>query len=101
MCFGWYFKKGIDLCIFSFVLFVFFLKRKRTPQKVEKFEQPQRTPLKRQRNPVKLFQSPAEQEKNVIKSVKSGAKEEVQILYKKGSFLALRGDDGQSLDSLW
>ncbi|XP_076464084.1 poly [ADP-ribose] polymerase tankyrase-like isoform X2 [Babylonia areolata] len=70
-------------------------KRKRSPQKVEKVEQPQRTPLKRQRNPVKLFQSPAEQEKPVMKPSKAGpSKEEVQLLYKKGSFLALRGDDG-------
>ncbi|KAL8622950.1 hypothetical protein ACOMHN_027071 [Nucella lapillus] len=70
-------------------------KRKRSPQKIEKAEQPQRTPLKRQRNPVKLFQSPAEQEKAVIKPPKAGpSKEEPQVLYLKGSFLALRGDDG-------
>ncbi|XP_070180050.1 poly [ADP-ribose] polymerase tankyrase-like isoform X2 [Littorina saxatilis] len=71
-------------------------KRKRTPQKVEKVEatSQQRTPLKRQRNPVKLFQSPAELEKAALKTPKPGpSKEETQVLYKKGTFLALRGDD--------
>ena len=71
-------------------------QRKRSPQKVEKTEQPQRTPLKRQRNPVKLFQSPAEQEKAALKASKpTPAKEEAPLLYKKGTFLALRGDDGE------
>jgi hypothetical protein len=62
----------------------------------------QNTPGKRTRNPVKLFQSPAEIDKTLTKLARtpptpSTAKEETKLLYKKNSFLALRGDDGKDL----
>jgi hypothetical protein len=51
-----------------------------------------RTPLKRQRVPVERFQSPA------VKEAEGGKvktpKEEIVMLYSKGSFVAVRGDEG-------
>ncbi|KAK3611456.1 hypothetical protein CHS0354_032737 [Potamilus streckersoni] len=49
-----------------------------------------RTPLKRQRVPVEKFQSPAEE----IPPKAKETKEEPTLLYKKGLFLAVRGDEG-------
>lgn len=56
-----------------------------------------RTPLKRQRVPVNRFQSPATEElsSTAAKTPKSSSKEEAVVLqYKKGVFLAVRGDEG-------
>ncbi|XP_033735456.1 poly [ADP-ribose] polymerase tankyrase-like [Pecten maximus] len=55
-----------------------------------------RTPLKRQRVPVNRFQSPATEEVPASASkTPKGSKEEAVILqYKKGVFLAVRGDEG-------
>ncbi|XP_060068797.1 poly [ADP-ribose] polymerase tankyrase-like [Ylistrum balloti] len=55
-----------------------------------------RTPLKRQRVPVNRFQSPATEELPASSSkTPKGSKEEAVVLqYKKGVFLAVRGDEG-------
>uniref|UniRef100_K1QFP1 Uncharacterized protein n=1 Tax=Magallana gigas TaxID=29159 RepID=K1QFP1_MAGGI len=49
-----------------------------------------RTPLKRQRVPVQRFQSPTEDLIPIIKA--KTPKNEVELVYKKGVFLAVRGD---------
>nr|XP_034325804.1 poly [ADP-ribose] polymerase tankyrase-like isoform X4 [Crassostrea gigas] len=51
-----------------------------------------RTPLKRQRVPVQRFQSPTEDLIPIIKA--KTPKNEVELVYKKGVFLAVRGDAG-------
>ncbi|XP_056021779.1 uncharacterized protein LOC130054850 [Ostrea edulis] len=51
-----------------------------------------RTPLKRQRVPVQRFQSPTEDVLPVVKA--KTPKDEVELVYKKGVFLAVRGDAG-------
>ncbi|XP_061174017.1 poly [ADP-ribose] polymerase tankyrase-like isoform X2 [Saccostrea echinata] len=51
-----------------------------------------RTPLKRQRVPVQRFQSPTEELLPVVKA--KTPKNEVELVYKKGVFLAVRGDSG-------
>ncbi|KAL5008431.1 hypothetical protein ScPMuIL_014012 [Solemya velum] len=61
------------------------VKRKKIVYKIEP-----RTPLKRQRIPVQRFQSPAELEGATKAKL---PKEEMTVLYKKGVFLAVRGDD--------
>lgn len=63
-----------------------------------------RTPLKRQRVPVNRFQSPAVEElilpsTSGIKSDKS-VKDEPTKLYRKGLFLAVRGDAGKNINDL-
>lgn len=60
-------------------------QRKKIVYKIEP-----RTPLKRQRIPVQRFQSPAELEGATKSKL---PKEEMTVLYKKGVFLAVRGDD--------
>ncbi|XP_078315747.1 poly [ADP-ribose] polymerase tankyrase-like isoform X2 [Crassostrea virginica] len=51
-----------------------------------------RTPLKRQRVPVQRFQSPTEDLLPLVKA--KTPKNEVELVYKKGVFLAVRGDAG-------
>ncbi|OWF45703.1 Poly(ADP-ribose) polymerase pme-5 [Mizuhopecten yessoensis] len=55
-----------------------------------------RTPLKRQRVPVNRFQSPATEElpASAPKTPKGNKEEAVVLQYKKGVFLAVRGDEG-------
>lgn len=62
-----------------------YLQKKKIVYKIEP-----RTPLKRQRIPVQRFQSPAELEGPTKAKL---PKEELAVLYKKGVFLAVRGDD--------
>ena len=53
-----------------------------------------RTPLKRQRVPVQKFQSPAEEIIPIPSTSKARTKEDTELIHKKGSFLAVRGDEG-------
>ena len=51
-----------------------------------------RTPLKRQRAPVERFQSPAEELQPP--KPKTPHHDDIEVVYKKGTFLAVRGDSG-------
>lgn len=54
--------------------------------------------MKRQRVPVQRFQSPTEDLIPIIKA--KTPKNEVELVYKKGVFLAVRGDAGNALEIL-